>query len=833
MRRPLFALFGGLVVVGAVASGVACQGGVHSEAGNAFPCDFGALPAERDAACAAGWVCGVDDRCRPFVRDEIYFGEYDALTEVPPLPLLDGARAGRLYPLLPDAPVVLAAVEFSGDRSLNVLNVLYAGLDDVYRIDVGNRRYSLGKPIPAGLKPEGLLSFDFPDAGGAARAWLDGAGGKVFVELSFQSPVPLAFTGHVKADGGDLQNALELQHLLPARNEDGTGGLDQLAMIVVALPGGPGSLPRREAGELVLRPTGSQPPLEARYLPFDVAAPDGGAVIVRDARVTSFLKRAAPILLTNDGFYVRCSGRSTPGDGADGGLLASCTPGQGGVERWLHLPIDDFDLRPRELGVSAGGRVWAVLTDALRAGAVRSNLRTFEVTERSTGLEVEEALSACEPCQRGVAVRVTPSSSNGIRADVLCAYKVDGGVRQVVQRVVGVAAGGACEVDSFTPFIDPDGVSSVSTPKNSLVVVGGKRGQLWVGETLSDAYPQFLDRAPSAVTRVEVDGGSRLLALTDRYVALEEPGFGLVPLVQPRAERPVAVVGNSRGLFVLGSADVVRLQPRFTDAGIEAELAFGPQLAAPAGGSAAGPFLAYLIEGQGDVPAHLIATAHDSLYFAEGFTERTPENVSSDPMNALRSALTPEPNFPIRSIAVSDDPARGDASHGYLVTSRNLFEFRLDAQRRWTLNQIPMPAGEPGEVAMQTGDRVYGRVMYRNGAVFTLPSGFELAPPLEVDGGSTRVSDFEHVHGRPFAVTDKGVYVADPGTEKLQPGSSERYVRWSWRPVAYPSDAGFIPGTLHTLREPRDATQDNATLYLFDERGSVFRLLDTPVPRAD
>ncbi|MBX5481209.1 MAG: hypothetical protein IRZ16_05070 [Myxococcaceae bacterium] len=809
-------------VAAAIAAGVACEGGIHLEGGNAYPCRFADPPETRDLACyrdpegIGSWVCGVDDLCRPFKRDEIFFGEYDPRVDPPPLPKLDFSRAARLYPLLPTQPIAAILPHFEGDGPPTALELVYAGSRSLQRVDFVAHTLGPGAPVPEAVaQPAGGFSFQSGEEALDGHAWLDGDGGTIFVEGTFD---PGTGPETVSAPVSGLTGAVELEPFAPAKNQLGPG-LEQLALVLRA-PDGAAS-PAREAGELVLRPSG------VAFAPFELPAlADGGTPNVRDVRSTLWAKRRAPLVLADEGLYLRCTSRAFPGP-ADAGIFSGCEGS--GPETWLPIAPTWNTGRPVSLGVSADRGVWSVLTRSKGLdGADHWILHSLRVNETPTGLEVTPAFDSCEPCRRGRAELVTPSSRGGVHADVLCAFDAEQGARQTVVRVVGALSGGACEVDETPASLDPTSVAVASAPVNGLVVVGGTHGQIWLGDTLGDAQPRFLDRAPTAVTRL----GGRLMALTDRYVAVEFPGYGMVPAIQPPQERPSAVVENGEGLFVLPSADVVQVTPKDADGGTdsEAEVTFGVRLAGPSGGSASGPFLAYRIPESPGTDAQLVATANDSLYFDEHF--KTPAETAPDPMNALVSVLTPEPNFPIRSLAVNDNPEGTDLAQGYLVTSRNLFDFRLDESHRWSVKQIQLPAGEPVEVAMQTPTRVYGRVMYRDGTVFTLPSGFLLAPPLNTPSGSARVLDFEHVYGRPFAITAEGLFVAEPGDQTLPEDSPERYVLWTWKPVELPADAGpFVPGTLHSLREPRDVSFDNETLYLFDEQGGVLRVVDIAVPK--
>lgn len=194
-------------------------------------------------------------------------------------------------------------------------------------------------------------------------------------------------------------------------------------------------------------------------------------------------------------------------------------------------------------------------------------------------------------------------------------------------------------------------------------------------------------------------------------------------------------------------------------------------------------------------------------------------------MAILNPQLTPEPGFPVRSLArdgnVSLDAEEGVRVRGWVATSRSAFKFEQDAQTKaWSLTKLPLGDGEPVKVwtreAVKEGSREkvsFGRLGLRDGQVLRLPQGLPITQPLPVE--NPRVVDYASLKGWPVALEERGIYRTIPS-----PDSEEGLMRW--QPLALP--AGL---TVDGLKDARIATvkqQEVKVLYLFTRTGSVYQL---------
>lgn len=828
----------------------ACRGGLHTEAGNAFPCDYTRGPGARDKMCPSAangpgdYVCGVDDRCHPFVRDELL--SVEAEIDKGALPKFDQSRAAVLYPTLPVSRVTTFVPEFRPLQPLRRLGVVSEGDRSERMIDLGCFGVSEAGTVPEGVVEAGAAYSIVQPNGDRLQLWLDGKNGTVTVRDETSDGVTEA-TAHSGLQTFD--QILELRAMQPLPVSGIGMAMDQLALVVARVEGADpkvtspdpavGWVPElRVAGELGHRPALPNP---IQFEPFDLPSlPDGSRPTVRDASTVFYRGIRRPVVLADDGFYVRCSSRVLPSGPKDG----ACVSGPKGEETWLRIP-QSLPGRPRSLSSNPDGSLWTVISDQRVAANVVTQLATFAVTDSADGgLSLEALWLPCVPCRHARATIATPSLRKGAHVDVLCDSNADGERSRSLVRV-NESTNGLCETEAFTPLIDTNELAIVQDTLPGVLLAGGRHGQVWMGETLGDAVPRFLDRAPNAVT---VQNG-KLLAITDAYLAVEVPGYGMLPIASAQGDQPSAVIENLPGGFILPSADVVEVasapepppgcdqttpEPDGGFEPTELELNFGPRLAGPQGGAAQGPFLAEAVPWKSG-KVQLVASASDSLYFTD---ELKTEATAPDPANALIASITPEPNFPIRSLTVDQSLANKDQSplvtHGYLVTSRNLFEFSYRRNPRvWELATLPQLGGEPVEVAMQLPGSIYGRVFYRDGSVYTLPSGLMLTSRLEQNGEALRVRDFLQLRGRPFAVTDQGVFVAEPPDHGPDPSKGERYSVWEWSPLPVPSPTpmaeSFTPGLLTMVPETLAGGDKRETVYLFDAHGAVVRVGDNDV----
>jgi hypothetical protein len=378
---------------------------------------------------------------------------------------------------------------------------------------------------------------------------------------------------------------------------------------------------------------------------------------------------------------------------------------------------------------------------------------------------------------------------------------------------------------------------AVDDARGGKLVLGGAHGQIWFGDLLSQLQPAFLDRPPVAVATYQ----EALLAFRRDFFAVGPfdrqnqglpRGEGL--FVQPPrrpGEQGAPALGNVvqgiSGWFLLETGQILRATFD-TTAGVNLSNTYGPRLLGPSGETATGPYLGEGAPSQEGVS--LVIAANDQLYYKElSLSDLNPDPSRQEA--TLNPQLTPEPGFPVRSLArdgnVSLDAKEGVRVRGWVATSRSAFKFEQNAQTKaWSLKQLPLGDGEPVKVwtreAKKEGSEEkisFGRLGLRDGQVLRLPEGLPITQPLPVE--NPRVVDYASLRGWPVALEERGIYRTTPS-----PDSDGGLMRW--QPLALP--AGLTVGDLKDARiavvKQKEAVsqQEVEVLYLFTRTGSVYQL---------
>jgi hypothetical protein len=194
-------------------------------------------------------------------------------------------------------------------------------------------------------------------------------------------------------------------------------------------------------------------------------------------------------------------------------------------------------------------------------------------------------------------------------------------------------------------------------------------------------------------------------------------------------------------------------------------------------------------------PTSLLVTSRDQVLtvdtrFADG----------GNPWPVLR--LVPEPYVPIISVTLVS------ATAGYALTGNALHAVEAPTDLPWRSSQVPVPEGDWIEV---WADGARGRLGYRDGQVYALPSRVPIAPTLP---GAQQVTDYSTLCDVPFALAPDGLYRLTPNPDA---GAVGVWQAENLDGVISPAlaDRGFAGGKLW---------QDGQTLYLVSRFGTVVRL---------
>lgn len=799
----------------------ACPG-LPLDAGNAFPCDFSQPPSERDKACVAGDVCGIDNRCGKYLYEGPRF------EGAPSLISTDGGF--RLHPQRLTGRVTLLAQDLLGNRLL----VRQAGAGT---LAVNTK----GLVFPAPDVDTDFAQFTALTIPGT------GLGGGV----------GLTRTGQVRAQVALPMGAVTRD----LREKDVALGTLQVKALRV-----------QPATMSVLQPALKRPPL-IQYIGLDGTAHYVASVV--DAGLGGLGPRD-PIVVDAPRYPLDLD--------AGAALDVIRVDRQGAPPSAVVLQAGGLALEQPD-----GGFTLVAGHDAATAGALRLNLSstvlaatrrtprgdvlsTWLVGTEAGGQALQQAWPDCTPCRadNGLAlaelleVAAPLRSADGLGVEVVCLDRARN-TRSLLRVTgsVGIEPTDRCVTASLPLPFDvsrlaaDDGVPVASAGQRGLDL-GGLDGQVWRGETPSSLLPIALERVPRHVTTVRTVTSStevarpQLAAITDTYLASLQPalgnqlqnGFRRVVVNEDFGNAadvlPAAAIHGVSGWSVLTSGVVVRttLDARELDrdAGVGASpIEFGPRLVTPAGDPIRGTIGGEAwVESDGGVTSFFVA-ADDGLYFVPS----PPGTLSTVPTGSstMTPQLQPEPSVPIRSFALERTPLGTDGktrARGYLVTSRNAFEWSLGGTpARWSATPLVLAGGEPSEVWFDKPRSALGRVGYTNGQIYSLPGGYQLseALPAASDGVVVRVLDYENLGGWPVALATTGLFKADwPLVDgklqnKFDDGRPNKPMAWSRLTLPDGSEPWLeADGTVHagklyvTMETQLDGKQF-FTLFVFLDHG--------------
>ncbi|MBK7857386.1 MAG: hypothetical protein IPJ65_01935 [Archangiaceae bacterium] len=749
----------------------ACKGGLYTEKGNDFPCDFSQPEGTRDAVCAPGEVCGVDNLCRQYRYEGPQFDNgataphfEDALTRHPGV--LDRQVSAIGHRFTSEGPKVVAVLGQGTTATvvpLDLTQAITAKPAVPYPSDLGK--------LTALASPSSTLD-----------TWVvalthNGPGDDplfAYDSVALTSPRTLAIP-----DGERLRSGPQRIHVLRALLDGGTAAVEVTKGSALTLDD---ALRFSDDGGVVH-------PLDVRDLPDITGGGDDTLLLTREALA---LRRR-----TDAGVVTRLN-PDEPMPGAFG----------------LRFPLQ-VDLRTDGNGTLAAFALGPKSPLVHVGPTILSSWRL----DRAVSPSATRLWSDCTPCVRGDIAAFVPVFDEGrptvevlCRVPVTAAEEAKGGLQLV--RVVGSATANdtqLCIVEAVDAPFDLGQVSRVKNGRRAAeldggsdvvideslglgVMLGGQRGQIWAGASFTQALPLFLDRIPTAFGALpQADGGLLEAVFTDAYAAsprVEGMGYQVLNLRVGGVDLPkdavgAAFVGQARGWGLLSSADLVFLDP---NAAGGLGVGFGPRLVDARGSPARGPFFGEAATASDAGVVSFVMTADDSVYFLP-LPDRTTS--TADVLDEVTPQLTPAPSSPIRSFTLERSAVGTngvDRVRAYLIAGRSLFLVTLDGTPpRWKATPLLLQGGEPIEVWMDHPLGGLGRVGFRDGQVFTLPGGFLLVNPLPLDAGvkPPQVFDYENLGGWPVAMTSNGLFeahydVLDGGrlVNRFEDGGINRAMEW-------------------------------------------------------
>lgn len=764
-----------------IVASVACTG-LFLENGNSYPCDFSLGPNARDKACQAGDVCGTNNVCQPFIYEGPRFEGPATVPEYGPA----SGEGALLHPL----------VLRSEAREVSAVPPLARGPIAFFRTGEGIFRVEEG-----GVDVDAVvLPNSFPPQFGTPSSYQP-----FFNDLLPQPSVI------VRSDNGRLAVARTGATLVEA------GGAPFISAGFRVVDQTPLSLTQSTPiawGQNALGKVQQQGPSSWEFIPI---VPNAGTVF--DVAAVTLPLRQWLLVMRPDGIDVV--------DALDGGVTLAAT-------------MEPFAVGGT-LKTDPGSRVVAAVRR--RPGPMNAPfdvLSTFQVNIAGEGPTLSSPWPDCRPCRAGRLQLLSPSVRSGApTVDVVCRA---GGELHAF-RVVGSVAltqFDPCLTEPVEPSIELEQIAEAADggvvfwDGQAGLLLGGKAGELWTGDSLTTLQPAFLDRVPLDVAPASAGAVTSVAVLTDEYLAVQETpetvgtmkrlnGFRRLPSADLEGARLLAFVHGVNGWGVTDEGELlgVRLEsgvPQLKRGALLATASEEP-IRSTIGGEA-------YVSTDGGVAAFFVA-ADDSLYFAP-----KPETPDDD---LLVPVLTPEPSVPIRSLALERTPLGTNGTNrarGYLVTSRNVYRWELSGNpERWSSTPLVLTVGEPMEVWFDSPRSALGRVGYRDGQIYSLPGGYQLADalPKGPDNVSPQVIDYENLGGWPVAYATTGIFVA--GWEQVDGKLQNRFpsgvnMPMKWREVKLAGaetpwmrpGGGARPGKLFVAVDPKqpDGLQQHR-LLIFNE----------------
>ena len=803
-----------LLLLSCAVLAASCKG-LFIDHGNNYPCDFSEPPGTRDEVCQPGDICGLDNLCQKFIYEGPRFEGVATLPEYGP-----GTSEGQLL-----HPLVLNQRVSSVSADLPVMpnSKIFVRQDGGFYPERSGHITSQMGLLPTMLPLQfGMVAAaqTFHDTTvGPPKVLLRSSTGRLGV-----GTVGLPNTDPVRSGG--LQVTVEGARVIELP--------DPTLSVPVAWGGG-------EMGAVMHRGPNWEYEKWVTGGPevFDVAA------LAVGGRFWVFALEAAGVEIV---------------DASDAGVSLGAT-------------MDTLSVTSGALKTDPATRIISAIRTASTPVAV-DVLSTFQVNVTSTGPQLSAPWPDCRPCDPGERVELMAPSvrSGSATVDVICAGEARLPTAVRVFGSVALTQRDACLTEEISL---PVPVSRFALEASRIVhwnsqwglLLGGKHGEVWWGNTLTELEPEFLDRVPRDVAPALAGGSPALTVIADDYLAVQQNadntqeqgellnGFRRVPLSElgvAENSRLAGFVHGVEGWAVDSTGLLVRAHLGKNLPAGGARVQVGPRLVTSSeelirdsiGGEA-------FTEADGG-PIGFFLAADDSLYFVpDPEVYFKPENEGS----VFVPDLTPEPSVPIRSLALERTPLGTDGierGRGYLVTSRNVFKWELSGAT-WSSTPLELNVGEPVEVWFDQTRSALGRVGYRDGQIYSLPGGYPLAQALPEgpEGQPSQVIDYENLGGWPVAYTSTGLFIAgwDLKGEKLDNRFEDgvnKPMRWrkvtmpdGTEPWTNPPSAAAVrrqrtkPGKLFVARDEVVGTSQQYRLLLFtdDEVRQVARHVRVITPK--
>ncbi|MHB8872255.1 MAG: hypothetical protein ACYC8T_01080 [Myxococcaceae bacterium] len=376
-----------------------------------------------------------------------------------------------------------------------------------------------------------------------------------------------------------------------------------------------------------------------------------------------------------------------------------------------------------------------------------------------------------------------PSSMSDEIAQTRCRYRTaDGGEGERSYLITRQADGGFAPIPA-TLADDPYGapVNARTTPSyagQARASFADEYGRFWYGPSDNDRTFADVEVLPVAPERV-VGGESDLLVLTqtvydglqasytyelDPPVGLTWSGYDHQQLCASVRGKPSWVARTHYALDADGGVlvpgpppvEILPLSQVLSDPDVVGPVTLSStgQLGGQPCGIGSPTSVMAVSAALPDGGTELLVAGNDTVWAGD----ITPVLASLDAGRLVLDAkLVPSPRIRIDDLAaLAPDPDGGELLGGYVLAQQRLFRFSAANETRWRADEVTLPAGDPMSL---WADGRAGRVGYRDGRVYSLPSRVLIAPPLALPGGLG--VQFGTACARVYAAAPDGLYRLD------------------------------------------------------------------------
>ncbi|MER2561520.1 MAG: hypothetical protein ABTQ32_12390 [Myxococcaceae bacterium] len=401
-------------------------------------------------------------------------------------------------------------------------------------------------------------------------------------------------------------------------------------------------------------------------------------------------------------------------------------------------------------------------------------------------------LGPCDACPVGVleeVVPIAPNTGTTPELEVRCGTS-DGGLPTFFRLSRRALTSTACDrrpLVGSTSIFGAQGLEGAEQVTLGRFLVTGPAGQLWFGDSVSNAAALSFDRAATGVAQVGTNP-REVLVIGQGVTAVPVTRFGLLSF----SSTTVSAVARNEPSWVISSGNLTTLAQGPT-------LADAYTFALPASPLQGTPLVRRARAATGASVA--IVSSAGTLLAAEvdaALNRQVPFVLLSS--RAVSTSAFTDLAFPLEQ-----RPDAGVWLEGYGLTVGGVTRVTAESPTRWSLQAVPLPANLNPIATWFEGTRA--RIGMSDGTIVSMPSSVRIAEPLP--GGAVT---FGQVCTHQFALSPVGLF-------RVTTMAGSPVGSWERVPLP-PTFSDLLGGSLHAVAP---------SLYVFTRTGETARL-DVPCP---